>query len=67
MDWQPIDTAPKEGPFPMLGIVDGSVRLIYFGKTSHVPLYGWNLADQGPEDCELCSPTHWMPLPEPPA
>lgn len=50
--WQPIETAPKAphyGP-PHLGVVDGEVRLIRWGKTSHVPLYGWCLADQGAEE-----------------
>jgi hypothetical protein len=62
--WQPIETAPRDAV--LLGVVDGEVRLISWGKTSHIPLYGWNLADQGPEDYDLCEPTHWMPLPAPP-
>ena len=62
--WRPIETAPK-GEL-LIGYVGDAVRLIYWGKTSHVPLYGWNLADQGVEDCELCQPSHWMPLPQPP-
>jgi hypothetical protein len=65
MKWQPIETAPKDC-LQKLGFVDGRVRFIYWGKTSHVPLYGWNVADQGVENCELCEPSHWMPLPEPP-
>ncbi|WP_408902166.1 DUF551 domain-containing protein [Rhodovarius crocodyli] len=36
-------------------------------KTSHVPIYGWCLVDQGGEDTDLCKPTHWMPLPKPPS
>ena len=63
-EWQPIETAPK-GP-PLLGFVDGCVRFVSWGKTSHVPMYGWCLVDQGIEDCDLCEPTHWMPLPPPP-
>ena len=62
--WQPMDTAPRTGR--ILGVVEGCVRFIYWGKTSHVPIYGWNLGDQGVEDCELCEPTHWMPVPNPP-
>ena len=64
MNWQPIETAPKDGA--ILAVVDGRVRIVRFGKTSHVPLYGFCLADQGAEDFDLCKPTHWMPLPEPP-
>jgi hypothetical protein len=65
--WRPISEAPH-GKM-ILGFVDGCVRLIYYGKTSHVPLYGWNYADQGAENCDLCEeqPTHWMPLPQPPS
>lgn len=66
MNWQAIDSAPKGTRAPLLGVVDGDVRLIRWGKTSHVPLYGWCLADQGVEDFDLCKPTHWQPLPEPP-
>jgi hypothetical protein len=50
----------------VLGVVEGDVHFIRYGKTSHVPLYGWNVCDQGPEDCDLVEPTHWMPLPKPP-
>jgi hypothetical protein len=64
-EWQPIETCQPDGR-RVLGVVDGAVRFIYWGKTSHVPIYGWNVCDQGAEDCELCEPTHWMPLPEPP-
>ena len=67
-EWQPIETAPRgphSGP-PYLGVVNGEVRLIRWGKTSHIPMYGWCLADQGVEDFDLCEPTHWQPLPAPP-
>jgi hypothetical protein len=63
-DWQPIEIAPKDQT--ILAVVDGRVRLVRYGKTSHVPMYGWNLADQGAEDFDLCEPTHWMLLPQPP-
>lgn len=63
-EWQPMDSAPIDERF--LASVDGKVRLVQFGKTSHVPIYGWCLADQGAEDFDLCFPTHWQPLPSPP-
>ena len=66
MEWQPIETAPKEPRTTILAMVDGYVRFVSYGKTSHIPIYGWCLADQVPEDADLCDPTHWMPLPEPP-
>lgn len=68
MTWQPMDTAPQDGTFNtrILAVVDGLVRIIAYGKTSHVSMWGWCLADQGPEDFDLCEPTYWMPLPDPP-
>lgn len=58
--WRPIETAPK---CRMLALVDGQVRIVAWGKASHMPWQGYCLADQGPEDFDLCEPTHWMPLP----
>jgi hypothetical protein len=65
MNWLPIQTAPTDKGM-LLGWVDGHTRFISYGKTSHVPMYGWCLVDQGIEERDLCSPTHWMPLPPPP-
>jgi len=61
-EWQAIETAPKDKK--LLGLVDGEVRFIRYGKASHVPLYGFCLADQGAEDFDLCEPDGWMPTPE---
>lgn len=36
-------------------------RVTWWGKTSHVPLYGWNYG-RDPEDQNLWRPTHWRPL-----
>jgi hypothetical protein len=65
MDWQPIETAPRPDVH-FLAVVDGQVRIVSWGKTSHVPIYGFCLRDQGAEDSDICEPTHWMPLPDPP-
>lgn len=69
MEWQPIETAHRMANMRkrILAVVDGEVRVIMWTKTSHVPIYGWCLVDQGAEDCDLCQPTHWMPLPAPPS
>ena len=64
-EWQAMDSAPKDGTL-FIGAVDGKARLVAWGKISHIPLYGFCLADQGAEDFDLCEPTHWMPLPSPP-
>lgn len=62
--WLPIATAPKDDRF--LAVVDGEVRVVSYGKTSHVPIEGFCLADQGPEDFDLCRPTAWQLLPPSP-
>ena len=63
-EWQSMETAPTRGRF--LAMVDGDIRMVAYGKTSHVPIWGWCLVDQGAEDADLCEPTFWHPLPEPP-
>lgn len=63
--WMPMESAPKVVG-RLIGAVEGRARFICWGKASHVPMFGWILTDQGPEDCDLCEPTAWMPPPEPP-
>ena len=58
MEWKSMETAPKDG-HRFLALVNGVVRFVAWGKTSHVPLYGFCLADQGGEDFDICSPTKW--------
>jgi hypothetical protein len=65
MSWQPMATAPKNGT-RFIAIVNDAVRIVAWGKTSHVAWQGFCLADQGPEDFDLCEPICWQPLPEPP-
>jgi hypothetical protein len=62
MNWQPIETAPKDGTwvlgyFPMLGV--SQMKWFSYGSyTEHWMRFGgWTPVD---------NPTHWMPLPEPP-
>jgi hypothetical protein len=68
MEWQPIKTAPRDGTYIIAS--DGNVTTITtWGKTSHVPIYGWLLVAWGdPQDADLLRQnlTHWMPLPAPP-
>lgn len=44
---------------PGYRIITGE-RLTFWGKTSHVPIYGWNWG-RDPEDQNLWEPTHWKP------
>jgi hypothetical protein len=62
--WQPIETAPKDGSW-FEGSRGKFKHRTQWGKTSHVPLYGWcfisDLHDGDP-DYDLWYPTHWRPL-----
>ena len=68
--WQPIDTSPRDGK-PFLGYLE-PLQVPYFvcwwatsvkdGITPYICILGiGELYDP------LLHPTHWMPLPEPPA
>ncbi|WP_367079153.1 DUF551 domain-containing protein [Luteitalea sp.] len=70
MTWQPIETAPKDGTpvlvyFPEIGVwevrwstdvFDDGFWCVSDNKFEDRPLRGW-----------IENPTHWMPLPAPPA
>lgn len=73
-EWQPIETAPKDGTLFLAALVfdsdgqDGGLMIIRWRDdwrawTTH-PV-SLRLSDTGDEDDDR-SPTHWMPLPEPP-
>lgn len=53
---------PQDGS-RFLAVVDGDWRLVAYGKTSHLPITGWILVDQGAEEADLCEFTEWRPLP----
>lgn len=72
--WRTMDSAPTDGQ-AFLAVVCGQVRVVAYTKTSHVvaytknshvPITGFCIADQGPEDFDICNPTCWRPLPTPP-
>ena len=81
MDWQPIETAPKDGT-EVIGIYcrewDHFEKTIYgpwtiaFKRGKWMASWdGWNIIESetyaGTTDKEPdMEPTHWMPLPEPP-
>jgi hypothetical protein len=68
MEWQPIETAPKDGTDIL--VWDGEIRTITtWGKVSHIPIYGWlRLVLSDPNDIDLMDPQpiKWQPLPPPP-
>jgi hypothetical protein len=62
MIWQPIETAPKDGTriVGMLKKYGVQVRRVtWWGKTSHVPLYGW--CHGRVEETDLWEPVYWKP------
>lgn len=65
MDWQPIETAPKDGSNIILGCPT-------YVDAGYWEADGWALyPDDSAPHTDYCvrfhpAPTHWMPLPEPP-
>jgi len=69
-DWQPIETAPKNGTLILLGAANG----VWVGK--YIPVYVSGFVPDNPWSSMLLNhdhmaerytrPTNWMPLPEPP-
>lgn len=57
-EWQPIETAPKDGTWVMVGNHNGPC-IARWGRTPYVE--GW-FNGRWYSDNQ----THWMPLPEPP-
>lgn len=65
MEWQKIETAPKDGTW-FRGKCHDLEHDTQWGKTSHVPLYGWCYfgGDHGDvENITLWQPIEWQPLP----
>ena len=58
MTWQTIETAPK----------DGTEFLAYWSGSKCFSLVGWynDRWHETETPAEVSTPTHWMPLPEPP-
>ena len=73
-DWQPIETAPKDGTKILLGgtqYPNTEQDITRIGRWYHtgysVPDNGTFILDVGNNTrIEGTFPTHWMPLPEPP-
>jgi hypothetical protein len=60
MEWQPIETAPKDGTWVLvIDETDGAVEIaqwsVFFGR--------WKLNGYG---LFFDNPTYWIPLPSPP-
>lgn len=76
MEWQPIETAPKDGRWVLLCGFDPDDDPVYGSTNPPAVVAFWREDDWGDEwaycfwDSDWRSfvdgPTHWMPLPEPP-
>lgn len=69
MNWQPIETAPKDGSQVLLWLPLGSGGQVMIGKWI-TPYFNGDIDRTSPPrwdvDTEGGKFTHWMPLPEPP-
>jgi hypothetical protein len=71
MDWQPIETAPKDGA-EFQAWVDYRGRGIWEPRCRYDDNGAFQIWQRVDYDCEgwdtdsYAFPTHWMPLPEPP-
>jgi hypothetical protein len=72
MEWQPIETAPKDGVWILvscpekIGNVQGTGMAI--ARAAPHELSGWEMDNYDSLGWTplFNAPTHWMPLPEPP-
>lgn len=67
--WRTIDTAPKDGQMLLVArFADGEsveFRVVFYDEDDSGPEFPWTIADGACHRRDW--PTHWMPLPEPPA
>lgn len=63
LDWQPIETAPKDGRFVLIAFdcPNPEYKAVCVARIRK----GWSTWDSFPGDYTK-HPTHWMPLPPPP-
>lgn len=59
-EWQPIETAPKDGDPYLFIDADGRMLVGWWFVNR------WNLVTQDGEPIVIWTLTHWMPLPQPP-
>jgi len=73
MEWQPIETAPKDSTCVLVITAGKDTRatIAYYqdDKYAQKPRPYWQRVSflNSVLQCRSCPPTHWMPLPPPPA
>lgn len=70
-EWQPIETAPKDGTLILLANIGGTWAGRYMERyqSGFVPKNPWQsqmLNHRHMKRCASSTPTHWMPFPNPP-
>lgn len=78
-NWHPIETAPKDGASVLLLFEDGEMSVAYYdayyeqgnsgydGRSDYAGISAWIEPCSGEQIyLHYGTPTHWMPLPEPP-
>ncbi len=71
--WEPIKTAPKDGRFLLGFFPDQPLKISqmrYDEAMSHfdgINNLGWLVGSTNDDSIPMTPPSHWMPLPEPPA
>lgn len=68
-EWQPIETAPKNGSWVLLRAPSGYTGRPYMVAVAHYekdrePHTPWQMSETGTFEEYGCTPTHWMPLPD---
>lgn len=64
MEWQPIETAPKDGRHILVWSSGDECEMVYFCRESNMWATSW---ESDLDYNNLCIPKFWMPLPQPPA
>ena len=65
MEWQTIDTAPKDGT-AVLVFADGKITTAYYEDIYAPGTWELCVPSEGYRDSDEVNPTHWMELPEAP-
>jgi hypothetical protein len=63
-DWQPIESAPRDGTRILVWGKIFPEHAVACWRPKGVLMEGWESHPYS--ECDIVSPTHWMPLPDPP-